>query len=42
MEFPWVLEEEESWIGDDDELLDENDPARIDWRQFHVEVLQDE
>lgn len=42
VEFPWVLEEEESWIGDDDELLDENDPARIDWRQFHVEVLQDE
>ncbi|KAK0204365.1 hypothetical protein DFS33DRAFT_649510 [Desarmillaria ectypa] len=42
VEFPWVLEEEESWIGDDDELLDEDDPARIDWRQFHVEVLQDE
>ncbi|KAK0470316.1 uncharacterized protein EV420DRAFT_1634747 [Desarmillaria tabescens] len=42
VEFPWVLEEEESWIGDDDELLDEDAPARIDWRQFHVEVLQDE
>ncbi|KAG7444694.1 uncharacterized protein BT62DRAFT_1007723 [Guyanagaster necrorhizus] len=41
VEFPRVLEEEESWIGDDDEPLDEDDPARIDWRQFHVEVLQD-
>ncbi|KAK0439492.1 uncharacterized protein EV420DRAFT_1486246 [Desarmillaria tabescens] len=42
VEFPWVLEEEESWMGDDNELLDEDAPARIDWRQFHVEVLQDE